>query len=418
MIVNDVARDVPLNIPYAFLNVNIEGNPGNDVNKKFFKIDLESSRLSVDTNEINNIHLFYFTDNYSDSASVNVSDELIVFNLGAVKPASSKLMSLTGDIGKLDLHDFIPGMFNGSFSSGITGTILSDNTVKEVSLEFRNNVVTSDQDTVSLPELKIGLQSGSDFIKINLNTGTGNFLEAKTGKKFPPFTMPLNKWLADWPETYARASFKPDTELLRRMTGHDIRINIENLYLKKDSKKWITELSIPRISYDSTSAEGINMNISSTIDEIRGRFGIDKLKNPGIVISPVEFNISYSDSVYYLMMESMLNDRRSRSVLSLEMADFLNGYRIRLNEADSLIVNNSHLNIADNTGLIIDDSLHIIRGDLSVNDKSTLFKISTRGSEIIFDIDSLRLDHILYYFLKKEDFQAALNINYQSVIQR
>jgi len=411
LIVNDVARAVPLNIPYAYLNVNIEGNPGKDGNKKYFMIDLESSRLAFDTIEFNNIHLFYNSDIYSDSASASVSDELISLNLEAVKPGKSKEMTITGDIYRINLHDFLPGIPNTVFSSVLSGNFKNYDSEKEASVEFRNTVLTDIQDTVLLHDLKIGLWSGSDFMKINLYSGTGNFLEAKTGMKFPSFRMPLSEWLADWPETDVRASFNPNPELLRWLTGHDIRINLEELLLIKDDKKWVTELNIPHISYDSTSADGITLNFNSKTDEITGRLSIDKLRNPGIIVSPSNFDINYRDSVYYLRIESMLNEGKSRSVLSLEMADFFNGYRIRLNDADSLIINNSQLSIVDNTGIIINDSLHIIKGDIAVNDKSTFFEISTSGPEIVIDIDSLRLDNILSWVAKKEDLHGLLNLN-------
>ena len=411
LIINDIVKNVPLNLPYAYLNLNLEGNPGSNGNKKYFKIDLESARFAVDTNEINNLHLFYSSDSYSDSVYAGINDELVSLNLDFVRPPLSKEMFLNGKIEKLKFHDLIPVMPSGSFSSILKGKIQSDDSEMDASIGFSSISFSRDSDQIAIPDFNFRLQSGTESLKLNLNSGSGNFIEASTGKKFPPFRLPLSEWLTDWPETTARARFNPDSTLLRRLTGHNVSIDIDHLLLKKDDSNWITELNIPHISYDSISADGISLNIISTKDKINGSFDLEKIINPGITVAPLNFDISYQDSVYYLRMESHLNEGRSRSVLSVEMRDFLKGYQIRLNDADTLIINNSHLTIADNTGLIIDDSLHIIRGDFAVNDKSTLFKVSTKGPDLTFEIDSLKLDNLLSYYLQKENFKGSLNFN-------
>ncbi len=313
------------------------------------------------------------------------------------------------DLGSLYPSVFVEGLNPGKWSSEISGKFLSGEDHFRLKTQISDTRLEADRLNPVLPILNLELSLADTQFEATLSSEGGEMLYASGGTKFTEFQLPVAEWIADLPEMTIRANTGVNSEVLTWLTGTSTGMELKAFTLKKSKQQIDLSAEVGKVWYGELKAEDLNMGVEGNRNTLKGELTLARLDHPEFEMKNFQTDLDLSSSFINTDISFEFTD--TLGVFSIPLLTELQdeGYLFRFQPEKELIIADGNWVISRNEGLMVSDSLTLVRGDLAIHQGGTELSLNTRGDDIYVKATDLNAAPVISWFLKTENAEALLD---------
>lgn len=408
--VNGITALSPVPVPHGQLHfaLRMEQKPGDSIAPLW--IDITSDQLYTFDQYIHHIAFAYHGDGNVDSMHVSIQDTVAKLQVALLTPTQGDgTTRFKGEISHLFPAAFKDSLPEAYLSTRLQGSFLLEEGQSKVALELEDLLLGRDEQEVGLKNSRFELRGLEDELSLSAEAEGRSFLEARSGTRFPEFSMPLPDWLSQWPETHLHVHLNLEEDLVELLTGDPGSVVLDSLAVIKDSLEWMARASIPELRTGNLHLAGIQLEARSTADELGAKASVALFQHDSLRVSGITANLGYQDENYFLDLGNEASGLLGSNRLALLVHAPDTGYMVRLNDSLPVLINGQAWAVANNEGVVLDREFSLQKANLGISRGPTRLEASTDGQRAVLRFDSLNVKPLLTYVSQSELMRGQLN---------